>query len=74
MHSLPPSEWLFYLRLYLPPGRRTAFFSSNLQEQLRLMLTPQPGAANPVTSPQPQLRIGIVGSHNGKTQRAGLHR
>lgn len=42
----------------------TSFFASNLQEQLRLILTPQAG---PITAstPQPQLRIGIVAGHNG---------
>lgn len=40
-------------------------FASNLQEQLRLMLTPQPGANAAITTPQPQLRIGIVAGHNG---------
>jgi N-acetylmuramoyl-L-alanine amidase len=39
-------------------------FSSNLEEQLRLILTPQPGANVAVTA-QPQLRIGIVAGHNG---------
>ena len=42
----------------------SSLFSSNLQEQLRLMLTPQPGA-NVAATPQPQLRIGIVAGHNG---------
>ena len=42
----------------------SSLFSSNLQEQLRLMLTPQPGA-NIAATPQPQLRIGIVAGHNG---------
>ena len=42
----------------------TSLFASNLQEQLRLILTPQAG---PITAstPQPQLRLGIVAGHNG---------
>ena len=42
-----------------------SLFASNLKEQLRLMLTPQPGVSALVTTPQPQLRIGIVAGHNG---------
>ncbi len=42
----------------------SSLFSSNLQEQLRFFLTPQPGA-NIAATPQPQLRIGIVAGHNG---------
>jgi N-acetylmuramoyl-L-alanine amidase len=42
----------------------TSLFATNLQEQLRLILTPQPGS-NPAVTPQPQLRIGIVAGHNG---------
>jgi N-acetylmuramoyl-L-alanine amidase len=42
----------------------SSLFSSNLEEQLRLILTPQPGANVAVTA-QPQLRIGIVAGHNG---------
>ena len=41
-----------------------SFFANNLREQLKLILTPQPGS-NPVLTPQPQLRIGIVAGHNG---------
>ncbi len=47
-----------------------SLFATNLQEQLRLMLTPQPGAANPVATPRPQLRIGIVAGHNGNDSGA----
>ncbi len=46
-----------------------SFFASNLQEQLRLILTPQAGP-NVVTSPQPQLRIGIVAGHTGNDSGA----
>jgi len=46
-----------------------SFFAGNLQEQLRLMLTPQPGP-NPLVSPQPQLRIGIVAGHTGNDSGA----
>jgi N-acetylmuramoyl-L-alanine amidase len=42
----------------------TSFFAGNLQEQLRLILTPQAGP-NIVVTPQPQLRLGIVAGHNG---------
>lgn len=43
----------------------SSLFSSNLEEQLRLILTPQPGANNVAVTAQPQLRIGIVAGHNG---------
>jgi N-acetylmuramoyl-L-alanine amidase len=42
-----------------------SLFAGNLQEQLRLILTPQPGVNAAVITPQPQLRIGIVAGHNG---------
>lgn len=48
----------------------TGIFSSNLQEQLRFILTPQAGANNAAVSPQPQLRIGIVAGHNGNDSGA----
>jgi N-acetylmuramoyl-L-alanine amidase len=47
-----------------------SLFATNLQEQLRVILTPQAGAVNPVASPQPQLRIGIVAGHNGNDSGA----
>lgn len=46
-----------------------SLFASNLQQQLRLILTPQ-AAPNTVTTPQPQLRIGIVAGHNGNDSGA----
>ncbi|MFN8411655.1 MAG: N-acetylmuramoyl-L-alanine amidase [Anaerolineales bacterium] len=48
----------------------TSLFASNLQEQLRIILTPQPGVNNIAISPQPQLRIGIVAGHNGNDSGA----
>ncbi|MBC7875711.1 MAG: N-acetylmuramoyl-L-alanine amidase [Anaerolineales bacterium] len=42
-----------------------SLFASNLQEKLRLILTPQAGPNTFITTPQPQLRIGIVAGHNG---------
>jgi N-acetylmuramoyl-L-alanine amidase len=48
----------------------TSLFSSNLQEQLRLILTPQAGPNATITTPQPQLRIGIVAGHNGNDSGA----
>ncbi len=47
-----------------------SLFASNLQEQMRLILTPQPGSNAVVQSPQPQLRIGIVAGHNGNDSGA----
>lgn len=44
-------------------------FASNFEQQLRLILTPQPGP-NAVTSPQPQLRVGIVAGHTGNDSGA----
>jgi N-acetylmuramoyl-L-alanine amidase len=47
-----------------------SLFASSLREQLRLILTPQPGS-NPVsTTPQARLRIGIVAGHNGNDSGA----
>lgn len=48
----------------------TSLFASNLQEQLRLILTPQAGSAVIASTPQPQLRIGIVAGHNGNDSGA----
>lgn len=47
-----------------------SLFTSNLQDQLRTLLTPQTGPANGLQSPQPQLRIGIVAGHMGNDSGA----
>ncbi len=47
-----------------------SLFASNLQEKLRLILTPQAGPNTLVTTPQPQLRIGIVAGHSGNDSGA----
>lgn len=47
-----------------------SLFASNLQKQLKLLLTPQAESNTFVTSPQPQLRIGIVAGHNGNDSGA----
>ena len=47
-----------------------SLFASNLQEQLRLILTPQAGPNTIINTPQPQLRIGIVAGHNGNDSGA----
>lgn len=47
-----------------------SLFASNLQEQLRLILTPQAGPNTLITTPQPQLRIGIVAGHSGNDSGA----
>lgn len=47
-----------------------SFFASNLQDQLRILLTPQTGIDNGLTNPQPQLRIGIVAGHMGNDSGA----
>ena len=47
-----------------------SLFATNLSEQLRLMLTPQPGQNSFVSTPQPQLRIGIVAGHSGNDSGA----
>ncbi|MDD2922758.1 MAG: N-acetylmuramoyl-L-alanine amidase [Anaerolineales bacterium] len=44
-------------------------FASNLQQQLKLALTPQ-AESNFIISPQPQLRIGIVAGHTGNDSGA----
>lgn len=46
-----------------------SLFANNLQQQLNLALTPQV-VSNFVSSPQPQLRIGIVAGHNGNDSGA----
>jgi len=48
----------------------TSLFASNLQEQLRLILTPQAAPNTTISTPQPQLRIGIVAGHNGNDSGA----
>ena len=47
-----------------------SLFASNLQNQLRLILTPQAGPNTVITTPQPQLRIGIVAGHSGNDSGA----
>lgn len=47
-----------------------SIFASNLQEQLRILLTPQPEIVPGLTTPQPQLRIGIVAGHMGNDSGA----
>jgi len=48
----------------------TSLFASNFQEQLRLILTPQAGPNTVISTPQPQLRIGIVAGHSGNDSGA----
>lgn len=47
-----------------------SLFASNLQEQLSLILTPQAEPNTFISTPQPQLRIGIVAGHNGNDSGA----
>jgi N-acetylmuramoyl-L-alanine amidase len=47
-----------------------SLFASNLQDQLRLILTPQAGPNTALATPQPQLRIGIVAGHTGNDSGA----
>lgn len=47
-----------------------SLFASNLQQQLNFMLTPQAEPNAFASSPQPQLRIGIVAGHNGNDSGA----
>ena len=44
-------------------------FATNLSDQLRLILTPQPGESF-ISTPQPQLHIGIVAGHSGNDSGA----
>ena len=49
----------------------TSLFATNLKDQLRLILTPQPTPADLTdNTPQPQLRIGIVAGHSGNDSGA----
>jgi N-acetylmuramoyl-L-alanine amidase len=47
-----------------------SLLASNLQEQLRLILTPQAGPVASIATNQPQLRIGIVAGHSGNDSGA----
>jgi len=47
-----------------------SLFASNLQKQLNLLLTPQVEPNVFISSPQPQLRIGIVAGHTGNDSGA----
>jgi N-acetylmuramoyl-L-alanine amidase len=47
-----------------------SLFANNLQEQLRLILTPQAAPNTVISTPLPQLRIGIVAGHNGNDSGA----
>jgi N-acetylmuramoyl-L-alanine amidase len=47
-----------------------SLFASNLQDQLRLILTPQARPNVVITTPQPQLRVGIVAGHSGNDSGA----
>jgi N-acetylmuramoyl-L-alanine amidase len=47
-----------------------SLFAGNLEEQLRTLLTPQAGPNSGFTTPQPQLRIGIVAGHMGNDSGA----
>jgi N-acetylmuramoyl-L-alanine amidase len=47
-----------------------SFFAGSLQEKLSLMLTPQAPPEEIITTPQPQLRIGIVAGHTGNDSGA----
>jgi N-acetylmuramoyl-L-alanine amidase len=48
----------------------SSLFASNFQEQLNLILTPQAGPNTVISTPQPQLRVGIVAGHNGNDSGA----
>jgi N-acetylmuramoyl-L-alanine amidase len=48
----------------------SSLFATDFSEQLSLILTPQPGAPNPLVTPLPQLRIGIVAGHSGNDSGA----
>lgn len=47
-----------------------SIFTSNLSEQLRTLLTPQAAIQSGVTTPLPQIRIGIVAGHMGNDSGA----
>ncbi len=47
-----------------------SLFTSNLQNQLNLFLTPQADEVSPIITPRPQLRIGIVAGHSGNDSGA----
>lgn len=47
-----------------------SLFASNLSDQLRTLLTPQSAIESGVTTPLPQIRIGIVAGHMGNDSGA----
>jgi N-acetylmuramoyl-L-alanine amidase len=47
-----------------------SIFAGSLQDQLRLLLTPQAGSGGGSSTAQPQLRIGIVAGHAGSDSGA----
>jgi N-acetylmuramoyl-L-alanine amidase len=47
-----------------------SFFSVSLQDQLLMLLTPQPGSNAAIATSQPQLRVGIVAGHSGNDSGA----
>ena len=47
-----------------------SFFTNNLRDQLRTLLTPQVAAPSSPLTPQPQIRIGIVAGHMGNDSGA----
>lgn len=47
-----------------------SLFASNLSDQLRTLLTPQAAIQNGPSTPQPQIRIGIVAGHMGNDSGA----
>jgi len=47
-----------------------SLFTSNLSDQLRTLLTPQSAVQNGVSTPLPQIRIGIVAGHMGNDSGA----
>jgi N-acetylmuramoyl-L-alanine amidase len=48
----------------------SSLFATNLQQQLQILLTPQAEPVTLLTTPQPQLRIGIVAGHTGNDSGA----
>jgi N-acetylmuramoyl-L-alanine amidase len=50
-----------------------SLFTSNLQDQLRTLLTPQSAIQSGPLTPQPQIRIGIVAGHMGNDSGAACY-
>ncbi len=62
--------WAILIATLFTAWTPNSIFTVSLQEQLRLLLTPQAGPGGVSSAAQPQLRIGIVAGHAGSDSGA----